>query len=377
MIIKITKSDDAFRTLEEKWTSLLSESKLNSPFLTWHWMYNWWLNYKSNYKYPPQLIIITASENGAKLDLILPLFVRTNVRYGLSFKQIKYLGTDYESSDYLDIICNPDIETDKIKRIFDNPEIKDIFNSLDMISFNNLKSSSRLYKFKDELFSGFSKTTHSRITSTCPYLPLPENEDALLKSLSKNMKSSLRRTRNKIKKDASLKMYRVEDETELPGLIRALFELHHLRFSDQNKATKFLYEIRGAFHTEMSRIFLKQDILKLFVVTFDEKPIGLLYCLEFNGRLMYLQAGFNPEFAKYALGNQLILFAINHAMDHNCVEFDFMRGSEAYKYKWTDKVRYLYKLEYSCSLRGSFLLQIEKLLIGVKSMVRPIINKKQ
>lgn len=376
MILKFIKSDDAFRSLEEKWTSLLSESKLSSPFLTWQWMYRWWLNYKNKYETPPQLLIITAAENEAKLDFILPLFIRVNTRYGIKFKQIKLLGTDFESSDYLDIICRPDFASDKIRKIFNSPQIKDIFNAMDMLSFNNLKSSSRLYKLRDQLFSGISKTIHSGITSTCPYLPLPENEDALLKSVSKNMKSSLRRTRNKIKKDESFKMYLVENEAELPDLIKALFELHHLRFSDQNKATKFIYEVRGAFHTEMSRYFLNTDILKFFVVTFNDQPIGMLYCLEYNKRLMYMQAGFDPKFAKYALGNQLILFAVNYAIDHNCVEFDFMRGSEAYKYKWTNKVRYLYKLEYARSVKGRFLLQLEGYITGTKSMIKSVLHKK-
>ena len=86
---------------------------------------------------------------------------------------------------------------------------------------------------------------------------------------------------------------------------------------------------------------------------------------------MYYQAGFNPEFSQYALGNQLILHAINDAIDLKCTEFDFMRGDEAYKYKWTSAERYLYTLEFGCSRRGK--LQIAKKSIS-KSIKKKIIK---
>ena len=375
MIVTIIESTDDFKKLEPEWNQLLEQSALASPFLTWEWQFNWWENYHKKYSKNVSPFIITARDTKHNLLMILPLFVRQNKRYGLSYSQLKLMGTDYESSDYLDIICAENFGISGFLRALQDEKVQNVLPSIDMVTFNNLLKESNLFRLQEHQPAGFSKNPGLKTTSTCPYLPLPESEEALLKSVSKNMKSSLRRTRNKINKDEAFRIYLVEDSAELPGLVKDLFDLHRLRFTDQKKATKFIYEVRGVFHTKMAGIFLKRGILKLFVVKHQNKAVGLLYCLEYKKRLMYVQAGFNPGFAKYALGNQLILFAINHAIEGHCTEFDFMRGSEPYKYKWTDKVRYLYQLEYALSNKGKIIFNLEKLVDKGKSIIKTIIRK--
>jgi len=48
----------------------------------------------------------------------------------------------------------------------------------------------------------------------------------------------------------------------------------------------------------------------------------------------YYQSGFNPEFEKISPGTLLIGHAIEQAISERQSQFNFLRGSEAYKHAW-------------------------------------------
>ena len=138
-------------------------------------------------------------------------------------------------------------------------------------------------------------------------------------------------------------------------------------------ATKFNYEIRGAFHETMANVFLGKGWLQFYLITDNENPIGALYCYRLAGTMMYMQGGFDPAYAKLALGNQIILRAVSDAIDSGMQVFDFMRGNEAYKKKWTDKSISLYTLDFPLSGKGKLALLFRDKLTALKGRIKKVI----
>jgi len=372
MIVKIITTENEFSQLKNEWTTLHKSSRTQSLFLTWEWMYQWWLSYSKKMSSNHKLCIITARDSENNLQSIWPFFTIETDSSRWKLKILKFIGTNFESSDYLDIIVNHKMTEDHFKAVLGSNVFKEIVESIDKIILNNVLDNSIVYKYK----SHFEYLKWQRRNAICPYLSLPNDKEELLNSLSKNMKSGLRRTYNKLTKNPDIQIRTVVNKIEINKAIESLFQLQRERFNNQDKDTKFTFSQRGSFHQQIAKIFLEKNWLQFYEVLFKEEVIGSLYCYLYGTTLMYFQAGFNPNYAQYALGNQLILHAISDAINLNCTEFDFMRGDEAYKYKWTSTERYLYTLEFGCSAKGKLQIAKKNISKNIKKRIKKVIQKK-
>jgi len=373
MIVDILTTEAKFLQLKNEWTALYSSSKSQSPFLTWEWMYQWWVSYSQEISSFHKLCIITTRDQQNRLQSIWPFFIIETDSFLGKLKILKFIGTNFESSDYLDIIVDKKMTEDHFGAVLQSNIFIKVIETIDKIILNNVLESSVVYQNK----SYFSYLKWQRKNAICPYLVLPEDKDQLLNLLSKNMKSSLRRTYNKLTKNPDIHIKTITDKGDINKAVENLFKLHGDRFNDQEKETKFVFSRRGSFHQEISKTFLEKNWLRFYEVQFRDEIIGSLYCYLFGSTLMYLQAGFNPNFGQFALGNQLILHAITDAINLNCTEFDFMRGDEAYKYKWTSTERYLYTMEFGCSHKGKLQVANRNISKRIKKIIKQVLFKKQ
>jgi CelD/BcsL family acetyltransferase involved in cellulose biosynthesis len=65
-----------------------------------------------------------------------------------------------------------------------------------------------------------------------------------------------------------------------------------------------------------------------------EQIVGVLYGFWWRDTFAAYQSGWDREYARDALGNVLILHALEFAADHGALRFDFLRGVEPYKYRF-------------------------------------------
>ena len=372
MKIEIISSEKDFTALQQDWNTLQKGSADKSIFLTWDWMHTWWDAYKEKLN-DPRLHIVTFYRQD-KLAAILPLFSHKKKESFGPLRCLQFLGTEFESSDYLDIIGAADVDNDEWVQALKTQTFQQLLASADMLIVSNAFAEARIASLFATILA--NRPAESRRTSVCPYLPLPESEEILFKQLSKNMKSTLRRTRNKINKDPDFSIGLVERSGDIPEAIEGLFRLHAMRFDDKNQATKFVAGQRGDFHKRIAARWLEQERLRFYTVTHRQKAIGFLYCYYYNHKILYMQAGFHPEYGKYGLGNQLMLRAMNDGMNSGADEFDFMRGNESYKYKWTSLFRELYTTRYALNRRAARHIRLQAALGKAKALVKKLIRKR-
>ena len=109
---KISEGD--FLTLKEEWNQLLSNSNSDHLFLSWDWLFAWWMIWR-NKIHKAELFVILVYEN-AELIGIAPFYKDVRVIKKLLFiERIQFLGTAYQSiatirTEYLSIIARPDRE---------------------------------------------------------------------------------------------------------------------------------------------------------------------------------------------------------------------------------------------------------------------------
>jgi len=359
-----------FLDIRDAWDDLLRKSKISSPFLTWEWMYSWWTCYGEK-QHTNSLCIVTARDEDNLIG-ILPGYVNHRRAFGRSSLTFRFLGSEYESSDYLDVIRKDD-DSNLIEGIF-KFMIRE--TKIDMIALYNILENQTILTVIDKLAKKIDSQTVVKHHRICPYLPLNGDWNSFVSGLSKNQRYNLRRRTRKLFEEFHAKLSILEDSAELEVAVDELFRLHEDRFKTKQEQSIFRADLRKEFHKKVACYFLEENILKLFRLSVDDIVIASLYCYEFANKLFYFQFGMDPEWTKYSPGVVIMAEAIKYAIDRKLDYFDFMRGDEEYKFKWTDKVRNMVTMDLAVTPKGKQMLGLREFGLGVKNSIKTIMPEK-
>jgi CelD/BcsL family acetyltransferase involved in cellulose biosynthesis len=97
---------------------------------------------------------------------------------------------------------------------------------------------------------------------------------------------------------------------------------------------EFFRDDRRAFHLRLSRRAGPDRGPAAVVARRGEQIVGMLYGFWWRETFAAYQHGWDREYARDALGNVLVLHALGFAGEYGARTFDFLRGSEAYKYRF-------------------------------------------
>ncbi|TQV71774.1 GNAT family N-acetyltransferase [Exilibacterium tricleocarpae] len=82
-----------FRDFRAQWNTLLENSAADPLFLSWEWMYNWWLIFGNQPR--DELFILTARDAAGELIGLAPLYVQTRPLFNgmLRSRRLQFLGS--------------------------------------------------------------------------------------------------------------------------------------------------------------------------------------------------------------------------------------------------------------------------------------------
>ncbi len=345
---------DAFASLRSEWNDLLDRSFIASPFLTWEWMFTWWQSYCVEDQ-DCELCIVVARHDG-NLSALLPGYLRQHVFLGRRLHVFSFLGTDYESSDYLDMIASESapasLATGMLRYLLSAE------SRISLLVLDNMLNPCRLIGPLESYARSHRCFMVNEVRNSCPYIPIEGDYEHFINGLSKRKNELLRKTRrmaNKFKAEIS----EVQDEANLTEGIGELFSLHEWRLRSENKETQFRADVRSRFHQRVSKLFMERDILRLLQLKVAGETIATIYGFEYGQEFFAYQTGMNPEWKRHSPLFVLWGKAIEYAFGKGLKRFDFMRGAHSYKWDWTDKKRDLYRISLPVSRGGRLALRAQ------------------
>ena len=158
--------------------------------------------------------------------------------------------------------------------------------------------------------------------------------DEFLASKSSNFRQQVRRRERKLAEEHDLSFRLADDPARLDADLEVLFRLHEERWGAEGSGA--LRERRSAFHREFAHIALERGWLRLWLLELGGRPAAAWYGLRFAGRELYYQAGRDPAFERQAVGFVLLAHTVREAMNDGMRVYDFLRGGEGYKDRFTD-----------------------------------------
>ena len=312
---------DGFHRLASEWRSLAAKSVRATVFQSYDWNAVWWRHYGE--KTSRRLCIVTFHSDAGDLVGLAPFY--KSFYYATLLKRLSFIGLG--ASDYLDVIA-PEEHREAVLAALDGAMLG--AGGWQIADLQQLREGGLVR----DMSEGPLRATES-IGEPCPYISLPKTWPDFLVTLGKKTRSNIGYYERSLHKLFEVQIGWVAEPEKLDAEMTALFNLHQRRWNKRWLPGVFGSPKTQLFHRDVALSLLEQGHLRLFRISLDGETQAALYCFSFGDRISYYQGGFEPTMAKLSLGTVLTATAIRTAIEEGKTVFDFLRGDEEYKAKWT------------------------------------------
>ncbi len=351
--------DAAFQALAPEWDHLLAGSSVVSPFLTWAWVSAWRQTLGAGHT----LAVVAARHPGDGTLLGLAPFAVEERRApgGLRYHALVFLGSGPAAPDHLDLLVLQGWEGAVAAPLWGavlrrtRPDVAD----LDGLRAGGLLEALALRRTADR--RRFAEPI------PCPHLPLPATWDEYQAGLGRNLRQNLRRYARRLEEEAPGPITRrlVVRPEEIDPTLDDLARLHQQVRNARGQAGAFRSPGMTAFHHLAARRLLEAGRLRLHRLDVDGRAVAVIYCVRQGDVVSFYTTGYDPSYARFGPGRDLMAHAIGAAIAEGATEFDFLRGDEAYKDHWGTCLRHDWRVVLPTSARG-------RLLVGSRRLLRPV-----
>jgi CelD/BcsL family acetyltransferase involved in cellulose biosynthesis len=322
---------ESFQEVRQQWESLLSVCSANTLYLTPQWQEVWWDTYGRDREMAGFYI---EDPEGSEGVMAIASLSRQNGVASL-------LGSP-ETFDYNDFMIRPGYEA----RFF--PQLLERLDSqgLRRLELYSLRESSPTLQFLPDLARDNGYLVEVSEEDVAPGLDLPGSWDEYLALLSKKDRHELRRKFRRLEGLENWRSYTVTDEGEVTERLGDFLRL--MRMSDPEKS-EYMTPEREGFFRDMARRTAELGLIKLFFLELEGRLVAASLCFDYDSTRLLYNSGHDPEHRYYSVGLLLNALCLRDAIEQGKTYFDFLRGSEPYKYHLGGRNQILYQMVVSKS----------------------------
>jgi CelD/BcsL family acetyltransferase involved in cellulose biosynthesis len=319
MTIEFFTDPAAWSGLEPEWNALLARGAADYPFLRYEFQRAWW-EHLGGGEWPAGELRIAAWREDGALRGLAPLF-----RSARGGEAGWYLIGSLEISDYLDVIVPAEFHaafcTGLLDALGSLPDSE--FRTLDLF---NLRAASPTVSVLEAEADRRGWTVERQSLQICPVLALPKTWEEYLAKLDKKDRHEIRRK------------LRRSESADQPMQLRlcgaeAMDEFFRLMAYDQAKADFLTPQMRNQFRA-IARAMEATGALELAFLQSDGRNVAAFFNFDYRNRIWVYNSGMDPQYAASSPGWILLALLVRRAIEQGRDAFDFMRGSEAYKFQW-------------------------------------------
>jgi CelD/BcsL family acetyltransferase involved in cellulose biosynthesis len=328
--LAVVSETRGFDALAAEWDSLHDASE-SSVFQSYPWLRGWWRHFGEHFA-RRELHLVTIREQGELIG-ILPAFVQLHRLNALaSTRTLRFIGKGI--SDSLDVIVRPEKEG-TVASILAN-HIAGIAGTLDAIELTEIPDNSVLrHRVVGELASRGLKTT-LEICDNCPRLTLGVDWEQTLAQTSGDFRRKLRARERRLHEHAAIEFETIGSPESLDAAMDDFIALHQERLTNKVGRGVYCEERMEHFHREVCAEFLAKSWLLLTFKKMDGKRV-FANCYYLHKNHVYCHLGGATEVGEawnHSPGLVLESHCIREALRRGARIYDFLRGTESYKFRF-------------------------------------------
>jgi CelD/BcsL family acetyltransferase involved in cellulose biosynthesis len=245
---------------------------------------------------------------------------------------LKFLGRDEVSGDHLDMLATAADRAACLDAVLDYVGHGDFCDGLVL---GELEADSLTHARIAEWAAARGYPVQERERRVVPYVALPDSLEGYLTSLSANMRYHVRRRGREVAKLPGAATRVLRGATDVERGLADLFRLHELRWGRDGLPGNFRNPAKREFLRRFCAAACEGDQVRCHVLAIHDEVQGVLLAFHWGDTASYYQMGWNPDGPLASPGVILLAESIKLAIDEGLQTYDFLRGDEDYKRKWT------------------------------------------
>jgi CelD/BcsL family acetyltransferase involved in cellulose biosynthesis len=227
--------------------------------------------------------------------------------------------------------------------------------------------------------SALGKALHRTEEKSAFVLMLGPSWDDLKAGLGRNIKQSLRKCYNSLRRDGLTMSLEIVDQPATIGpALGDFFRLHALRAGVSRPARhRNVFESRQsrAFLTEVCERLAERGIARVFRLRIDDRIVATRIGFHMAGTLYLYYSGWDPAFGRYSVMTTLVAEVIQDAIARGLRAVNLSTGRDVSKTRWgPDEVPYVSGVELSPrpSARALYCGYVAARRIGADKLARAL-----
>jgi CelD/BcsL family acetyltransferase involved in cellulose biosynthesis len=332
---RIGTLDDSFL---EEWSALYArQTGLANPFSHPVWVKTWLEYFVS----PKDIFLHTVRTVGGELVGVAP-FYRQQMKLGpvKIAKRLLFVGMGHSGATFEipGLLAAPGLTREVTRAVVQST------TEFEGVDWFEVSLDSRVSWLENDWLGGSSNAYEiHRMIRACVVLPLEESWEAQLRALKRNVKESLRRSRNRLAKDGRpWKVVRLTDQGLDEAAVTRLLHLHNQR-AESNRSTSDHHDVYAdpqvrAFTMEVLPALGRTGAASIYELHIDGSHIASQLVLHAPGCLYFHSSGFDPS--EWHLGP--ITFLQGEAIQDAILEgnkwVNFSPGPNVAKMRWSEQL---------------------------------------
>jgi len=305
----------ALSTLAAEWRTLLAANKRHTFFATAEWTAVSWRAFGEG-----QELRLLTMRDGAELIGIVPLAVTTGGE-----RKVARFASYLEVTDYQDIIARPGRE-----HAVWQAAIEYVAQQRLSLDLHNIPAASPTMAFFNGLAQDPAYAVTTGIDDVCPIIsPLPADFETYLAGLDKKDRHELRRKLRRLLGNADAGVDVTWEFGNLQQAMDDFVRLHRLSSADKEQ---FMTPSMVGFFNDLAGVCHEHGWLRLGFITVRGVPVSTIMAFEYGDWFGLYNSGYDPEYEYLSVGLLLKALAIEFAIKTGKTCYDFLQGSERYKY---------------------------------------------
>lgn len=294
------------------WSQFGASWQWNNPFITPPWLQSWWRHFADDNE--PLMLVV--AEDKRPLG-VAPLMVKNGIA--------RFIGS-IDLCDTGDFVAAPgaaDFFSRQILRFLEAEGIQCLTLERvrpDSLSYRNFLPTARA--------EGWRTSAVSQAVSV--QMELPASWEQYLERLAGKQRHEVRRKLRRANDAGVLGQSVVRRAPEVAAAMDLFVDL--FRQSREDKM-EFMTRSREGFFRSLAAELLDFNMLYLLSLTLDEEPAAAVFCVEVGKTTYLYNNGFTPRFRGISLGVVSKLATIRSSIEAGQMVYDFLGGTEKYKYQ--------------------------------------------
>lgn len=297
-------------------------------FFRYSWLMNW---YDAMHLEHDQIHVLVVTDDQGQWVGVAPLFV--------SGGKLRLLGSGNACTDYAGpfSLLEPALHRKFVELVSDyladSVRVGGVLENVDSIELEGCGKLDESTDYLSELMSAHGFAHHETETEGTWKVLLPDSFEQLNATFSKSMRRKTKAARKRLASDDT--QVEFADQESFEDLWSKFEVLHQKRRNFLGQLGCFADGNFAVFLKTATRELLNASLAELLVIHKNECPVSAVLLLKSGNTCMMYQSGLDPEFSSCEPGYQTNLAAVQYAISNGYKYFDFLRGDEPYKARWS------------------------------------------